>query len=93
MSSLHVGAHLKADQAKALGLAGSWSVWSKAGECPGGVFVVPADDTARNSGLKYVVIRAVMKQTAIEPALSLVRADPPDLAPTPTANQHKGATR
>lgn len=92
MSALHVGATLPTSQTKPLNLPGSWSVWAQAGDCPGGYFLTPYDDTARATGLKYVVIKAVLRKTAVEPELSIVRTDPhkPDLLPQPTK---KGARR
>lgn len=88
MSALRVGAGLKPDQAKAINLPGSWSVWSRAGECPGGYFVTPADDDALATGLKYVVVRAAMGRSSVEPSLAIVRTDPhkPEYLQQPTKN-------
>lgn len=88
MSALRVGAGLKADQAKSINLPGSWSVWSQAGECPGGYFLTPADGDARATGLKYVVVRAAMGRSSAEPSLAIVRTDPhkPEYLPKPKKN-------
>lgn len=77
MSHLHPGAALKRDMTEPLQLVGTWSVWSQAADCPGAYFLAPADAAARGMGLKYVVIKALMGRTAIEPKLSLIRSDPP----------------
>lgn len=74
--TLRVGAALKDKQAKALGLPGTWSVWSQAGDAPGAHFILPADDQARALGVKYVVVRVVQRRDSVEPELSLIRSDP-----------------
>lgn len=58
-------------------LEGSWSVWSQAAEGPGCYFVVPVDDAAQATGIKYAVIRAIRTATSLKgPAIELVRTDP-----------------
>lgn len=76
MSALHVGSLLSSGQSESVGLPGTWSVWSKAADAPGAYFLTPASDPARATGLKYVVVKAVMGRSAAEPALSIVRTDP-----------------
>lgn len=39
------------------GLPGRWSVWSQAAVSPGAHFVVPIDDQARETGIKFATIR------------------------------------
>jgi hypothetical protein len=56
-------------------LPGKWSVWSQAGETPGGYFMVPADDRARDVGVKFAVVKATLKRGEPKPALSLVRTE------------------
>ena len=56
-------------------LPGKWSVWSQAGETPGGYFMVPADDRAREVGVKFAVIKATQKRGEPKPTLSLVRTE------------------
>lgn len=58
-------------------LPGRWQVWSKAADQPGAVFAVPADDTARASGIKYAVVKSIQKATEGLPTVSLIRTDPP----------------
>lgn len=57
-------------------LPGRWSVWSQAGETPGGYFVTPLDDDARSVDIKYAVIRAKQLRTEPKPELTLIRTDP-----------------
>jgi hypothetical protein len=56
-------------------LPGKWSVWSQAGETPGGYFMVPADDRVRDVGVKFAVVKATLKRGEPKPALSLVRTE------------------
>lgn len=58
-------------------LPGSWSVWSGAAEAPGGHFVVPADEAASATGIKYAVVRVIELRTEIRPTVALIRTDPP----------------
>lgn len=74
MTSFSTGARL---DVAVLGLPGRWTVWSKAADAPGAYFVVPADDEAHDLGLKVAVIKAVMGRSASQPALQLIRTDPP----------------
>lgn len=61
------------------GLPGRWSIWSKAAGSPGSHFVVPADETAREVGVKYAVVRIIepdgetarVQLTGTEPATSM----------------------
>jgi hypothetical protein len=56
-------------------LPGKWSVWSQAGETPGGYFMVPSDDRARDVGVKFAVIKATQRRGEPKPSLSLVRTE------------------
>lgn len=58
-------------------LPGSWSVWSPAPDQPGAVFVVPVDDEARATGIKYAVAKSIQKSAEARPTVSLIRTDPP----------------
>jgi hypothetical protein len=72
MSNLKVGA----PPLEIPGLSGHWSVWCSAADAPGAVFVVPADDQARATGIKYAVVKAIQKSTEATPTLTLIRTDP-----------------
>lgn len=58
------------------GLDGTWSVWSKSAETPGAYFMVPLDQTARDTGIKYAVVKAKQERTKARPTLTVIRTDP-----------------
>jgi hypothetical protein len=64
------------------GLRGRWSVWSQAADGPATFFLIPLDDEARATGIKYAVVRALRMASELSgPVIELVRTDPtrPDL--------------
>lgn len=69
--------------AKALqpGLPGRWSVWSGSADCPGAHFVVPADDTARATGIKHAVVRITEPKGQSHPEVTLRSTEPQNLKP------------
>jgi len=54
------------------GLPGRWSVWSGADVTPGGYFFVPANDEARQTGHKYVVVKVIYPRSAAHPEFKLL---------------------
>lgn len=62
-------------------LPGKWQVWSQTGDSPGAHAFVPADETARATGIKYAIIRAKFTRGAARPLLTLIRTDPSGLTP------------
>lgn len=58
-------------------LDGRWSVWSPSDDRPGAVFVVPANDEARATGIKFAVITALKKASEAHLQITLLRTDPP----------------
>lgn len=60
------------------GLPGRWSVWSAADAGPGAHFVVPADDAARATGVKFATVR--INEPAGETARVLLLATDPAAA-------------
>lgn len=57
------------------GLPGRWSIWSQAGDGPGAHFVVPADEAARATGVKFATVR--ITEPAGETARILLKATDP----------------
>lgn len=57
-------------------LPGRWSVWSQASETPGGYFVIPASEEARDLGVKYAVVSARLSKGVAEPQITTIRTDP-----------------
>lgn len=71
MNGLTIGTRVTPPQ-----LTGTWSVWSKAAETPGAYFVVPADDQARATGVKYAVVKAMQRADQGRTQVTTLRTDP-----------------
>jgi hypothetical protein len=63
------------------GLPGRWTVWSGHDDCPGAHAVVPSDDEARATGIKWAVVRITQAKTASVPFVQLRRTEPAHLMP------------
>lgn len=57
-------------------LDGKWSVWSQADDAPGAYFLIPADEEALRTGIKFAVVKATMRRESHSPHLALIRTDP-----------------
>lgn len=70
MSALEPGSTLAVPE-----LAGRWTVWSQSDECPGGRFLVPADNVARATNVKYAVVKVTHPKACADPTVQLVRVE------------------
>lgn len=62
------------------GLPGRWSIWSQSADSPGAHFVVPIDESARETGIKFATVR--IKQPRGETAtVQLLATDPAKAMP------------
>lgn len=59
------------------GLPGRWSVWSQADAGPGAHFLIPLDDTAKATGVRYATVRIVEPQGEL-PRILLLATQPAD---------------
>lgn len=57
------------------GLPGRWSIWSKAAGAPGSHFVVPCDEEARTTGIKFATVR-ISEKKGERPTVRLDATDP-----------------
>lgn len=62
------------------GLPGRWSVWSGAAGAPGSHFMVPADDEARATGIKFATVR-ITESPGERPKVRLDATEPPTAMP------------
>lgn len=62
------------------GLPGRWSVWSQADAGPGAHFLIPLDDTAKATGVRYATVRIVEPQGEL-PRISLLATQPAERMP------------
>lgn len=73
------------------GLPGRWAVWSLHDDCPGAHTVVPSDEAARATGIRWAVVRIVQGKSAPDPSVSLRFTEPGDLMPA--IRETRGAPR
>lgn len=62
------------------GLPGRWSVWSQADQGPGAHFVVPVDDAARSTGVKFATVR-ITEPAGEDARVLLMATDPANAMP------------
>lgn len=56
-------------------MVGRWQVWSQSMEAPGAYFFVPFDDEAHESGIKFVVGKAIQKRMSPFPEITVLRIE------------------
>lgn len=64
------------------GLPGRWSVWSQSSDGPGAHFVVPSDEVARETGVKFATVRITEPKSETARIL-LMSTDPANAMPKP----------
>lgn len=62
------------------GIPGKWSVWSQAAGTPGAHFVVPADASASETGVKFATVRITEPQGE-DARIQLIATEPNSAMP------------
>lgn len=63
------------------GLPGRWSIWSLAAGAPGSHFVVPCNDEARATGVKFATVRITEGKVGLKARIQLDATEPAEAMP------------
>ncbi len=56
-------------------IAGKWSVWSQTDDTVGAHALVPANEEARQTKYKFIVVKVTHKRTVAEPMIEFIRGE------------------